>query len=977
MPQPPPLKAHLLGPARLAVGDRVLSDSLWPRRAARSLLLLLLATPGHRLPRERVVDLLWPDSTPDAARHTYYQALRTLCRVLEPGLPPRHPSAYVEAGAEMVGLHPHVDQWIDVDAFEAALAHAESILSTERRVGLRSALALYQGDLLRDELGAGWATARRETLHLAWQRTILTLADLDRAAGEPLATIASLEMVLAADETVEAAHRALMRAYAVAGEPDRAVRQYQRCRQALRAELDVEPSAETTSLLASLPAPAASASRHHNIPTPPNPLIGRNREIDAIQELLWQAEIRLVTLTGPGDVGKTRLALDVADAMADDFAGGVCFIPLAPVREPALVIPTIAQRLGLRDGGNQPLVERLRDYLRDEAILLLLDNVEQVVSAAGVIADLLASCPKVKMLVTSRLPLRLSAEHEYEVRPLAAPAAGSRASFAAIARSDAVTLFVQRAQAVQADFALTEQNAPVLAEICRHLDGLPLAIELAAARTKVLPPAALLARLDQRLTILTGGPRDQPTRLQTMRAAIAWSYDLLTPAEQTLFRRLAVFSGGFSLAAAEQVMGDREWVMGDGASPSPITHHPSPITLDGLAALLDHSLMRRLTNDGDEPRYGMLETIRVFGLERLTAAGEAEATGARHAAYLLALVGDGNPDGSPRIHDLPWLDTLDSDRDNLRAALRWAADHADGSTLLRLLNTSWWFWRNRGPLSEGRAWFERAMAITAADERVREPRLWATLLSADLAMVQGDFPRAVAGGLSVLAQWRRQADNGRRFRAWFLLGLVLVGRHQDHRACLVLSRVAAHFRETAEADWLANSLAMLAVLALRAPDLPRGAALLDESLRICQSSGFRWGMADVYEGLGVVARAQGDLATSTERYRQSLRIYQEFGDLWGVAGMMEQLGINAARQGDHTAAARHFGAAERLRLEAGLRPASTAAHHEERIAAMSAARGELGDADFAAAWRAGQSMPRDLIVATALMSAQSRPDVAS
>jgi predicted ATPase/class 3 adenylate cyclase len=684
-------------------------------------------------------------------------------------------------------------------------------------------------------------------------------------------------------------------------------------------------------------------TRPHNLPTQATHFLGREREVAEVVALLRSADARLVTLTGPGGTGKTRLALQVAAELLDAFPDGVFFVPLAALRDPELVPSAIASALGLRDQAGQTPTQAVRETLAGKRLLLVLDNVEQVAGSAPFVGELLAAAPALEVLTTSRLPLRLRAEREYPVTPLALPPANGTAP-EALLQYEAVRLFVERAQAVRVGFTLTPDIAPAVAEITRRLDGLPLAIELAAARVRLLTPAALLARLEKRLPLLTGGPRDAPARQQTLRDAIAWSYDLLTAAEQALFRRLSIFAGGFSLEAAEAV-----------ANPGAELN-----VLDGLDRLSEHSLLRPVAGAEGEPRFTMLETIREYGLEQLAQSGEEEATRRAHTEFFLTLVEEAESKlTSPE--QLVWLERLEAEHDNLLAALNWALV-SDAQKALQLAVGLAWFWYFRGYLREGRAWLERILAASGDPGPLH---VAAFAAAGRLARHLGDYGEAIA--LLERSMELARSFQDRRVEALALheLGALAGLAEGDASREVALTEASlALWRELGDSWGIARTLNNLGYEAYLQGDLDRAVSLLDEGVTLARSAGDRLVLGYIVDSRGVVAEAQGELARATALYMEALRLAQQVGTPLVEAFALSSLAGMAARQGQPARAARMWGAASALRDAIGTR---LPLEEEQRFAGpVAAVRELLGEEAFVAAWEEGRAQPLDQVVAEAL-----------
>jgi predicted ATPase/DNA-binding winged helix-turn-helix (wHTH) protein len=738
-------------------------------------------------------------------------------------------------------------------------------------------------------------------------------------------------------------------------------------------------------------------ARSTNFPVHRTGFVGREREIAAVKKLLLRQDVRLITVTGPGGIGKTRLAVQVAGGVFEDFPGGSHFVALSSLSDPGLIASVIVQTLGIREGGGQSPLEILKQHLRDSRrapMLLLLDSFEHLMQAAPAVAEILAMGPHLKIMVTSRAALHVSGEHEFPVPPLALPDARSMPSVEVLSQSPAVALFVQRAVAVKPDFEINRENALAVSEICASLDGLPLAIELAAARVKVLSPSSMRARLSSRLQLLTGGARDMPHRQQTLRATIDWSYDLLSPAEQKLFRRLSVFVGGCNLEGAEAVCDTKADLDLD--------------LLDGMTSIVDKSLIQQLEPAKDESRFGMLQTIREYALEKLEVSGEQASTKRAHAAYCLVLAEEAaaEPCGAEGAE---WLERFAFEHDNFRAGLDWLTETGDAEWGLRLGAALFRFWETRDYLAEGRDRLGKLLKLAGAASPTKA-RAHALSAAAVLATGQGDYVSAAALFGESLNIMRLLCDQQGMAALLNSLAVVARARGDFPGACALFEESLVLWRELGDQKAVAGSLSNLANVVKLQGDNAQAHALYAQCLSIFQGLGDRTGVAWSMNYQGDVARDQGDSQAARALYEQGLAIFRELDDRWGIAGTLADLGSLAKEEGNYPAAQSMYresirlfreldhkrgiarllecfacAAAAQLQAERTLRLAGAAAALRQTIgapltpgeqtkleASLQRARQALTNTASASAWLEGGALPVEKAVAEVLM-----PDAAS
>jgi predicted ATPase/DNA-binding SARP family transcriptional activator len=948
------VQIRLFGAFAVSVGGELAPEGAWRLRKAKSLVKLLALAPERRVHRERATELLWPERAPEAAANNFHQALYVARRALE--VAGAEASAVLPLRDDMLVLYPGGRVEVDADVFEAAVARARESGELSE---YRAALELYGGELLPEDRYEGWAVGRRQALSEAHLGLLLELSARLDEDGDALAAIEVLERAVVIDPLHEEVHRALMRLFAAGGRRQQALEQYHQLREALRRDLEAEPDPQTGRLYRALlrgevdpdpperelrlqgkPAPRAGRAEaaRHNLPVALTSFIGRERELREVARLLDRN--RLLTLTGAGGSGKTRLALEAATARLGVGNEGVWLVELAGLGDPALVPTETASALGLTLPSQRPALEGLGIQLSQSSQrLLILDNCEHLVAACAVLAEhLLGACSGLRILATSREPLRVPGEVTWRVPSLTLPALGQWVKPAELASYESIRLFCERASDVASGFALGDENAGAVAEICLRLDGMPLALELAAARVGALSPAQIAERLGDCLAVLTAGSRAALDRQQTLRATLSWSHALLTANEGALFRRLGVFVGTFALEAVEEV------AAGNGVQERQVA--------DLLGRLVDKSLVVA-EEEADGFRYRLLEPMRQYARELLVEAGEATTLEACHHAFYLELARAADPERAVAGPSLASR-RLEPDHDNLRAALGWALRH-EPQRALRLAVHMGPMWMAGSLFQEGSRWLQAALAAAPAPTELRAEALRAACgLEIRLGRTGGlskpgtervaifrglGDRRAVAHALDEVGVYEYMAGRYDRAERLYAESLALAEELDDHKVAAavlhsvgVLAQCRGDFAGAREA--LLDSLALLrevpagdgepffrvhTVGLFIAGEGPGGAPRMyfEETAQFFRRVDARRAIGYVLAGLGDIARAQGLSEAARERLMESLAHFREARDAMGTAFALNRLGNLAGVRGEHELGRRWLEEGLTLRRELG------------------------------------------------------------
>ncbi len=959
------VRVELLGGFRVTVGPRVVGEGAWRLRKAAALVKLLALEPNHRLHKEQAMDLLWPHLGPRSAANNLHRTLHCARRVLDPDHVTATESPYLRLRGEQLELCPGGPLWVDVGVFEEAAAKARRLRDP---AAYRAAVDLYAGELLPADRYEAWAEERREGLRQQYLSLLLEMAWLHE---EPGPAIEALERVVAEQPTHEGAHVGLMRLFARSGRREEALDQYERLRENLRRGLAGEPGVVGRGLRGEIladrypPSPApdgpqarrAGDDRRDNLPVRRTSFVGRDRELVGLKRAL--AMTRLLTLTGAGGCGKTRLALEAAGELVGAYPDGVWLVELAEFSDPALVVQRVAETLGVREQPGRPLAATLADALRTRDLLLVLDNCEHLIEASAHLADaLLGGCTGLRILATSREALNVPGEVVWRVRPLPVPDTQASPTVEELSRCESVRLFLDRARSRLPDFGLTPHNARAVATICRELDGIPLAIELSTARMGALAVEQVAERLEDSLGLLTGGNRTAEPRQRTLRATLDWSHDLLSGPERTLFGRLSVFAGGFTLEAAEAVGA------GGGIGEGEV--------LDLLSRLVDKSLV--LAGGGAKPpRYTMLEPVRQYGEERLAAGGGADDVRRRHASWFFGLAQEVEPWLRGARREV-WLERLESEYGNLRVALSWALRRGEVDLGLWFGGALAEFWYMGGNLGEARRWLETAL-LNSEDRPPTPARTKALLRAGWIAWEQGDYEGSSALSGEALALAREAGDEACAGAALSSLGWVALLRRDLGGASALAGEALDLGRALDDAGGIARALLVLGLAAVVRRDPERATALHEESLALSREAGDSLA-ASLSLGMGALAALlRGEQGRAQTLCEEGFRRAPQPGVTNVTAFLVQASAAVASAQGRPARAARLWGAAESLResIGANLSPAEAHAHAPY----LEAARTGLDAAAWEEAWAGGKAMSTEEATAYALAQGeeQGRPRV--
>jgi predicted ATPase/DNA-binding SARP family transcriptional activator/DNA-binding CsgD family transcriptional regulator len=981
---PETLRIWLLGGFRVSVNSRSIGDDQWHLRKAQSLLKVLALSPRHRLHREQTIELLWPDLDPKAALNNLHYALHVARRTLEPAAlaGSSATSRYLHLRSEQLTLCPDSPLWVDVEAFQEAAATARHTLEP---AAFRAAIDLYAGELLPQDRYEPWVEARRAELRGLYLSLLLELAALYEEREEFELAIEALSRVVGEEPTHEEAHLRLMRLHALSGRRREALGHYERLREALYRGFGTEPEAATTSLQQEIwagtfpsadsppaagfppevevPTSPAQAARRHNLPLERTSFVGRERERLEVKRLL--AMTKLLTLTGAGGCGKTRLALKVASDLVGVYPDGVWLVDLAPLAEAELVPQAVAQALEVREQPGRALLETLVDTLRSRKMLLVMDNCEHLIQAVVRLVDsLLDSCPGLRVLAASRQTLNAMGEVTWVVPSLTVP--GTRQQVytpSELEAYESVRLFVERARQRDPSFELTLRNGQAAAQVCQRLDGIPLAIELAAGRMGVLSAEQLAMRLEASLKLLTGGPTADP-RHRTLRATLEWSHELLGEAERVLFRRLSVFAGGWTLEAAEEVCS------GEGIEQGEV--------LETLSEVVDKSLVVAEAGEEGGPRFRLLEPIRQYGQEHLKESGEAKRFRERHAQYYLALAEEADteaaePSDLRKGRSAAWLKQMDTEHGNLRAALSWSldedAEEPDGGRTelgLRLAAALFWFWFRHDYLTEGRRYLERNVS-SRSDPTTTRLKARALNGAARIAYSQGDFGTAKVLIEDGLTLYRELGDKEGIAAGLTDLGLVAVlGQRDDIPLPAVLEELEELKVCLKNRNTLAYLLMLEGVMAISQGDLKHSVALHEQSLKLFREVQDTPGIITCLAQFGVIALMRGDYERASPPLRESLRLAWESDYKVLIQFCIYLLACVTASQEQPVRAARLWGAVEGMEEAYAVRVTPLTPSVSDYEGRLSIARSQLGEEAWSGAWAEGKAMALGQVVGYAL-----------